>query len=78
LGTVVPVLIDRTVGRASGPLPDELERGAVGRGAFQAAEIDGVVHLANAPGLRAGQFARVRLLDTIDQDLVGEVVAEEP
>lgn len=73
LGTVVPVLIDRLIRPDSGLATAGTGRGAIGRGAFQAAEIDGVVHIAEAIGLKVGQFAQVRLLETIDHDLVGEV-----
>lgn len=80
IGRETTVLIDALVGRDS-DMPDELgdvgtneERGAVGRTAGQALEIDGVVHIADAHDARAGEFVRVRIDDVLDDDLVGTMI----
>ncbi len=73
IGREVDVLVDRSVGRDSG-IEGADGRGAVGRTAGQAPEVDGVVHIADARGARVGEFRRVRVTGTVDEDLVGEVV----
>jgi ribosomal protein S12 methylthiotransferase len=76
VGQVVPLLIDRLAGRESGLEQGSGPRGAVGRTKGQALEVDGVVYIAESGRLRAGELARVRLVGAIEQDLVGELVAE--
>jgi len=49
------------------------ERLFVGRTAFQAPEVDGLTYV-QADDLRLGCFARVRISDVLDYDLVGTVV----
>ncbi|UCH50100.1 MAG: 30S ribosomal protein S12 methylthiotransferase RimO [Betaproteobacteria bacterium] len=44
---------------------------AIGRSSADAPEIDGVVHVSGANGLRAGEFARVRVTDADEYDLFG-------
>jgi len=74
-GRVETVLIDRLAGRdmdgEDGPVT--VDRGAVGRTARQALEIDGVVHIASAAGLRAGDFVDLRITGALEDDLVGEL-----
>ena len=77
VGQIVPVLIDRLAGRESGMENGRGARGAVARTKGQALEVDGVVHIADAGDLRAGQLTNVRLIDAIEQDLMGAVVAEK-
>lgn len=43
-----------------------------GRTAFQAPEVDGIVYIHGEA--RIGEFARVRITDTLEYDLVGDVV----
>ncbi len=73
VGRETRVLIDRLVGRES-DIVAATERGAVGRTVGQALEIDGVVHLADAAGARAGDFVRVRIDEALEDDLVGTMV----
>jgi ribosomal protein S12 methylthiotransferase len=60
VGTLQRVLVD-----ATGP------GGAIGRSMADAPEIDGVVHIAADPALRAGAFATVRILRSDAHDLHG-------
>ena len=73
VGREVTVLIDRVTGRET-EMPGDDARGAVGRTAGQALEIDGVVYIENARDAEAGQFRRVRLTSATEQDFTGEVV----
>jgi ribosomal protein S12 methylthiotransferase len=73
VGRDVQVLIDRMVGRTSDSDPTDT-RGAVARTVGQAPEVDGVVHIADARTAEPGRFARVRITDVIDEDLVGELI----
>jgi hypothetical protein len=47
---------------------------AVARGAGDAPDIDGVVNVKKAKGLRAGEFARVRVITAGTYDLAAEPV----
>ncbi|HXV11636.1 MAG TPA: 30S ribosomal protein S12 methylthiotransferase RimO, partial [Burkholderiales bacterium] len=60
----------RKVGRTITVLVDEVgAEGARARSSADAPEIDGVVHVGAAPGLRAGEFARVRVTRADEHDL---------
>ncbi|MGH7449627.1 MAG: radical SAM protein, partial [Longimicrobiales bacterium] len=75
LGREVAVLIDSVTGRdVDDPDAARGERGALGRTAAQAREIDGVVHIADADGARPGDFVKVRILDVIENDLRAEIL----
>ncbi len=64
------------VGRRLQVLIDEVDdTGAIGRSAADAPEIDGVVHVAPAPGLRAGEFCEVEILSADTYDLHGRLVS---
>jgi ribosomal protein S12 methylthiotransferase len=73
LGREVDVLIDSLVGRDADD-PDAVMglRGAVGRTARQALEIDGVVHLEEAGGAQPGDFVRVRITEAVENDFKAE------
>jgi ribosomal protein S12 methylthiotransferase len=58
LGKTMTVLVDKV-----GP------EGAVARSSADAPEIDGVVHVAPAPGLKAGDFVKVRITRADSHDL---------
>lgn len=76
IGSVVRVLVDRVHSRESLVDGEEMiHAGAVARAEFQAVEVDGVIHIPHAAGLRVGDFVNVRLTEAIDQDLVGVVEA---
>ncbi|MGZ8231125.1 MAG: 30S ribosomal protein S12 methylthiotransferase RimO [Burkholderiales bacterium] len=67
--------LKRKVGQTITVLIDELgERGALARSSADAPEIDGVVHLPRAHGLKPGEFARVRVTASDAHDLHGKTV----
>ena len=45
----------------------------IGRTRFQAPEVDGITYVHSEKRLRIGSFADVRITDTLEYDLVGEV-----
>ena len=63
------------VGQTMTVLVDEIaEEGAIARSYADAPEIDGVVVIENPAGLVPGEFAKVRITDSGEHDLWGEVV----
>jgi ribosomal protein S12 methylthiotransferase len=77
LGREVDVLIDALTGRdMDDPEAESGARGAVGRTAWQALEIDGVVHIDDACGTRPGDFVRVRIVDVIENDLKAAILGD--
>lgn len=72
LGRDVRVLIDE-VGRERRLPGGARAGGAIGRTARQAREIDGVVHLAVAPGVRPGEFVTARIMDVSESDFRAEL-----
>jgi len=75
LGRDVTVLIDSITGRdMDDPAAAASARGALGRTARQALEIDGVVHIDDARGAQPGQFVRARIVDVIESDFRAEIV----
>jgi ribosomal protein S12 methylthiotransferase len=62
--------LERKVGKTLTVLVDEVNAGgAVARSSADAPEIDGVVHISPAAGLKPGEFARVRVTRAGDHDL---------
>jgi ribosomal protein S12 methylthiotransferase len=75
LGREVDVLIDSLTGREMlEPGAPAVGRGAVGRTARQALEIDGVVHIDDAGSARPGDFVRARIVDVIEDDMRAEIL----
>jgi ribosomal protein S12 methylthiotransferase len=67
--------LTRKIGKVMQVLVDSVdEEGAIARSAADAPEIDGVVVIEDGQGLRAGEFATVRVIDSDAHDLWGEVV----
>ena len=64
IGRTLTVLIDK-----SG------EKDAVGRSSADAPEIDGVVHIKKAKGLKPGEFVQVRVTGSDAHDLYGDIAA---
>lgn len=64
IGSVLPVLIDSV---------DEESFSAVGRTPYDAPEIDGVVHIANVEGVKAGEIVHVDIDEADSHDLYGEI-----
>ena len=64
----------RHVGRTAKVLVDAVDSdGAIARSSADAPEIDGVVHVAPSPRLRAGEFATVRVTRADVHDLWAEI-----
>jgi len=64
------------IGRTLVVLIDESgEKGAIGRSSADAPEIDGVVHIRNARGIKPGEIVQVRVTRSDSHDLYGEIAA---
>lgn len=50
------------------------ENNYIGRTYMDAPEIDGVTYIESSENLEVGDFVKVRITDTLDYDLVGEVI----
>lgn len=62
IGKVIPVLID------------EKEKDIyLGRSQYDAPEADGIVYVNSKKDLKSGDFVNVKITDTMEYDLVGEV-----
>ena len=67
--------LKRKVGKSLTVLVDEISpQGAIARSSADAPEIDGVVHIAPSPKLKAGEFAPVRIKRADTHDLWAETV----
>jgi ribosomal protein S12 methylthiotransferase len=62
------VLIERRV-------DDDPDAVAVGRTEGQASDVDGVTHLVGLEGAAPGEIVEVEIVDALEHDLVGRVVA---
>ncbi len=69
VGRDIQVLVDARIRDAEG------NTGFLARSPADAPEIDGRVILDDAPGLRIGEFADVRIVDSDEHDLYGEAIA---
>jgi ribosomal protein S12 methylthiotransferase len=68
--------LQRKIGKRLEVLIDQCgEKGVIGRSSADAPEIDGVVHIGNGKGLKAGEFAQVRVLRSDAHDLYGDIAA---
>lgn len=64
----------RFLGQNISVLIEEQQDGAyIGRSQFDAPEVDGVVYVKTKKVLKAGEFTRVKITDTLEYDLVGEL-----
>lgn len=63
LGKVMEVLID-----------EKKEGSYLGRTQFDAPEVDGLVFVKSSQILRPGEFVKVKIIDTLEYDLVGELI----
>src|SRR5690606_14982318 len=68
VGRDMQVLVDARIRDAEG------NTGYIARSSADAPEIDGRVILDDAPGLRVGEFATVRIIDSDEHDLYGEAI----
>ena len=65
--------LERKVGKTTTVLVDEVNTGgAIARSSADAPEIDGIVHVAYSPGLKAGAFVKVRITRAGSHDLWAE------
>lgn len=62
LGSCMDVLIEE----------DEKDMAYIGRSQYDAPEVDGVVYVNSSKKLKAGDFVKVKITDTLEYDLVGE------
>jgi ribosomal protein S12 methylthiotransferase len=64
----------RFLGQIMEILIDEKEEGFyLGRSQYDAPEVDGLVYVNSKETLRPGDFVKVKITDTLEYDLVGEV-----
>ncbi|MDD5408557.1 MAG: MiaB/RimO family radical SAM methylthiotransferase [Candidatus Omnitrophica bacterium] len=64
----------RFLGRSMRVLIEEEQDGAyIGRSQLDAPEVDGLVYVNSKRSLKAGEFAEVKITDTLEYDLAGEV-----
>ena len=67
--------LKRKIGRTMQVLIDEVdEEGAIARSSADAPDIDGVVYINEGQDLQVGQFVNVRITDSDEHDLWGELV----
>lgn len=52
-------------------------RNAISAERTDAPDIDGKVFFAGTDKLRVGQYVNIRITDTLDYDLIGEVITDE-
>ncbi len=65
----------RLLGKQIAVLIEEKQNGAyIGRSQADAPEVDGLVYVNSRRLLKEGEFAKVRITDTLEYDLVGEVI----
>jgi ribosomal protein S12 methylthiotransferase len=63
------------LGKTLDILIEEKQKGSyLGRSQFDAPEVDGLVYVRSAESLDAGSFKKVKIVDTLEYDLVGEVI----
>jgi len=67
--------LKRKIGKIMQVLIDEVdEEGAIARSSADAPEIDGVVYINEGQNLEVGQFVNVRITDSDEHDLWGELI----
>ncbi|HUX92018.1 MAG TPA: 30S ribosomal protein S12 methylthiotransferase RimO [Gallionellaceae bacterium] len=67
--------LKRKIGKTMQVLVDEVdEEGAIARSSADAPEIDGVVYINDGQDLEVGQFVNVRITDSDEHDLWGELL----
>jgi len=67
--------LKRKIGKTIKVLVDEVdEQGAIARSSADAPDIDGVVYINDGQDLEVGQFVNVRITDSDEHDLWGELV----
>jgi len=65
----------KLLGKVLDVLVDEKENGRyLGRTQYDAPEVDGLVYITSGKQLKPGDFVRVKIIDTLEYDLVGELI----
>lgn len=68
-------LNSRLLGKVIKVLIEEKSKGAyLGRSQFDAPEVDGVVYVKSSGELKPGEFVKAKIVDTLEYDLVGELL----
>ena len=63
------------LGKTLDVLIDEEDNGSyLGRTQYDAPEVDGLVYVKSSRAIKPGDFVKVKINDTLEYDLVGEVV----
>ncbi|TAM41818.1 radical SAM protein, partial [bacterium] len=71
---IAALVNERLLGKHIPVLIEEKENGAyIGRSEYDAPEVDGIVYVNSDKALKAGEFVKVKITDTLEYDLVGEV-----
>lgn len=66
---------ERSLGRVTDVLIDECQNGTyIGRTQYDSPQVDGIVFINTNTALQIGQFLKVKVIDTLEYDLVGEVL----
>ncbi|MFH0739433.1 MAG: MiaB/RimO family radical SAM methylthiotransferase [Candidatus Omnitrophota bacterium] len=72
LGRAIDVLIEEEK-KEVGPVALKKCRSYLGRSQYDAPEVDGAVYVNSSKKLKPGDFVKVKITDTLEYDLVGEV-----
>ncbi|WIF94695.1 30S ribosomal protein S12 methylthiotransferase RimO [Caminicella sporogenes] len=67
IGNIYDILIEEKV---------ENENVYIGRTEFDAPEVDGIVYVQSNKKLKTGEFFKVKIIDALEYDLIGEVINE--
>jgi ribosomal protein S12 methylthiotransferase len=68
--------LTKKIGKTMQVLVDEIDgKNAIARSAADAPEIDGVVIIKNAKGLKAGEFAQVKITGSDEHDLTASIIS---
>jgi ribosomal protein S12 methylthiotransferase len=72
---IAAVVNARFLGRKIRVLIEEKQDGAyIGRSQADAPEVDGLVYVNSSRLLKNGEFVEVKITDTLEYDLVGEII----
>ncbi|MBM3255325.1 MAG: MiaB/RimO family radical SAM methylthiotransferase [Candidatus Omnitrophica bacterium] len=74
LGRTIDVLIEEEE-KEAWPVTLENRRAYLGRSQYDAPEVDGTVYVNSSKKLKPGDFAKVKITDTLEYDLVGDAQA---
>jgi len=73
-GKLISEFNKKFLGRVLEVLIDEKQKDVyLGRSQYDAPEVDGSVYVKSKKKLKPGDFVRVKIIDTLEYDLIGEV-----